>query len=125
MIPLVHENPLEQSALPTPDSYNFYAEWFEKLPHLGKQVSLRSMEAVRTYIPANIIEYLSPTPLLMIVAENDTLTPTDCSLKAFARALEPKTLILQKGGHFDAYSGKIFDDSIAAQIKFLKGNLCA
>jgi fermentation-respiration switch protein FrsA (DUF1100 family) len=125
MIPLVHENPLEQSALPTPDGYTFYKEWFEKLPHLEKQVSLRSMESLRTYIPANVIEYLSPTPLLMTVAANDTLTPTDCSLKAFAKALEPKTLLLQKGGHFDAYSGTILDDAIAAQIAFLKSNICA
>ncbi len=29
-IPVVHENPMETSALPTPDSYTFFSEWEKK-----------------------------------------------------------------------------------------------
>lgn len=125
MIPLVDPNPLAQSALPTPDGNLFYQEWFKKLPHLQNQVTLKSMETLRIYIPANLIEFVSPTPLLMTVADNDTLTPTDCSLKAFGRALEPKKLVLQKGGHFDAYSGKNFDEAMDHYVEFLKTTLLA
>jgi fermentation-respiration switch protein FrsA (DUF1100 family) len=46
---------------------------------------------------------ISPTPLLMIVADRDEITPTDIALRAFERALEPKQLVLLRGGHYHAY----------------------
>ena len=39
----------------------------------------------------------------MIVALQDHLTVADEALAAYERALEPKKLVLLKGGHFDAY----------------------
>ncbi|GGT02906.1 hypothetical protein GCM10010254_24030 [Streptomyces chromofuscus] len=43
---------------------------------------------------------VSPTPLLMIVGRNDSMTPTDMALAACERALEPKRLAPIPGGHF-------------------------
>lgn len=95
----------EPSALPTPESY----EWFTKTgetvaPNWRNEVSLESMEAFLEYNPAANIHLISPTPLLMIVAGNDTLTPTDLAVAAFERALEPKKLVITSGAHFDAYT---------------------
>jgi fermentation-respiration switch protein FrsA (DUF1100 family) len=95
----------EPSALPTPESY----EWFT---HTGQsialnwrnEVSLESMEAFLEYNPAANIHLISPTPLLMIVARDDTLTPTDLAIAAYERALEPKSLVIMEGKHFDAYT---------------------
>ncbi len=42
--------------------------------------------------------------MLMMVAANDVLTPTDLALEAYNQALEPKKLVLLPGGHFDAYT---------------------
>lgn len=53
--------------------------------------------------PSHLIHRLAPTPLLMTVAANDVLTPTDLALEAFARAREPKQLHIIPGGHFDGY----------------------
>jgi hypothetical protein len=39
----------------------------------------------------------------MMVAQHDTLTPTDLALASYARMREPKKLVLLPGGHFDAY----------------------
>jgi fermentation-respiration switch protein FrsA (DUF1100 family) len=50
------------------------------------------------YEPGNWVSRVSPTPLLMVVAEDDKLTLTDLELAAYERALEPKKLILIKGG---------------------------
>jgi len=61
----------------------------------------------------------------MIVQDADTLVPVDLSLKAYAAALEPKELLLLKGGHFEAYAKPNIDISIAKQVEFLKGSLCA
>jgi len=39
-----------------------------------------------------VIQLISPTPLLMVVSENDGLTPTDLAIEAYGRAMEPKKL---------------------------------
>lgn len=68
------------------------------------RVTLRSSERASEYEPGLLIERVSPTPLLMLVAERDTVTPTDLALAAYQRALQPKRLVLLPGGHFDPYT---------------------
>ena len=51
------------------------------------------------------VERISPTPLLMVVAAGDHLTPADLALETYQRAREPKRLVLLPGGHFEAYTG--------------------
>jgi Hydrolases of the alpha/beta superfamily len=55
------------------------------------------------YEPGSYISFISPTPLLLIVALGDHLTVADEALAAYERALEPKKLVTLSGGHFDAY----------------------
>lgn len=83
------------------------------------------MEEVRAYYPASHIHHISPAPLLMTIANNDTLTPTDLALTAYSQALEPKELQLLPGGHFSVYDGPNFDKNVETQIAFLKKTLCA
>jgi uncharacterized protein len=96
----------EPSALPTPESYAWFTHAGETVaPNWRNEVSLESMEAFLEYDPAGNIHLISPTPLLMVVAEKDTLTPTDMAIAAYERALEPKKLVIMEGGkHFDAYT---------------------
>jgi fermentation-respiration switch protein FrsA (DUF1100 family) len=76
----------------------------EKLKSWGKKLTLRSLELYRTYEPGAWVAHISPTPLLMITTDNDTVTPTDEILSAYNRALEPKRLVILKGGHCDLYA---------------------
>jgi uncharacterized protein len=95
----------EPSALPTPDSYEWFTETGRTIaPNWHNEVSLESMEKFLEYNPAANIHRISPTPLLMIVAGNDTVTPTDLAIAAYERALEPKSLVITSGVHFDAYT---------------------
>lgn len=82
------------------------------------------MEALREYNPSAHIHHISPTPLLMTVAENDVLTPTDLALEAYSRALEPKQLHIIPGGHFGAYAGPNFEKNVGVQTEFLRKTLC-
>jgi fermentation-respiration switch protein FrsA (DUF1100 family) len=61
---------------------------------------------------------VSPTPLLMVVALNDTITVTDLALKAYEQALQPKRLVTIPGGHFDPYLGQFPAASSAAVAWF-------
>ncbi|KQT64367.1 MULTISPECIES: alpha/beta hydrolase [unclassified Aureimonas] len=104
MIPVVSENPLDPSALPTPDSWDWFTTTHEKrAPSWKNEVTLRSVEMFTEYEPGSYIPFVSPTPLLMVVALADHLTVADEALAAYERALHPKKLVLLKGGHFDAY----------------------
>jgi uncharacterized protein len=46
------------------------------------------------YEPGAYIERIGPTPLLMVVAAGDHLTPADLALEAYQRTREPKRLVL-------------------------------
>jgi fermentation-respiration switch protein FrsA (DUF1100 family) len=104
MVPVVDPDPLAVSALPTPDSWEWFGETGkDRAPTWSNEVTLRSVEMFMEYEPSAYLERISPTPLLMVVAAGDHLTPTDLALEAYQRAREPKRLVLLPGGHFDAY----------------------
>lgn len=126
VVPVTDSNPLVPSALPSADSFEFFTGWGAKLEGKWKnEVTVRSLEACRAYDPSLFIARIAPTPLLMLVAKNDCVTPTDIALSAFNRASEPKQLVLLEGGHFDAYADPAFAYSTGKQIEFLQQNLCS
>jgi fermentation-respiration switch protein FrsA (DUF1100 family) len=106
----------EPCALPTADSY----EWFttsgaERAPMWVNECTLRSVEMFWEYEPGTYLPWISPTPLLMVVAAGDHLTVSDLAIDAFERAREPKRLELLPGGHFDAYVADFERSSGAAR----------
>ncbi len=70
--------------------------------------------------PGIHIGRISPTPLLMIVADRDLLTPTDLCLEAYQRALPPKRLLMLAGGHFTPYIEHFDATSQAAADWFVR-----
>jgi uncharacterized protein len=114
MVPVVAEDPLASCVLPTADSWQFFTETAsERAPSWRNEVTLRSVEMFTEYEPGTYISRISPTPLLMVVAARDHLTPSELAIEAFSRALEPKRLVLLSGAHFDAYV-KDFDAASGA-----------
>lgn len=83
------------------------------------RVTLRSSEKASEYEPGFWIDRVSPTPLLMIVAEDDTVTPADLALSAYNKALEPKKLCMLPDGHFDPYL-KHSEKSVNAAIEWFE-----
>jgi fermentation-respiration switch protein FrsA (DUF1100 family) len=88
----------------------------------NNDVTMRSTRAARMYEPGTWISRVSPTPLLVVVALNDTVTVTDLALAAYERALEPKKLVLIPGGHFDPYLVN-FPQSSAAALAWFQAHL--
>ncbi|MFC5949625.1 alpha/beta hydrolase [Pseudonocardia lutea] len=104
MVPVVAEDPLAPSALPTPDSWQWFTETGKtRAPNWSNEVTLRTVEMLAEYNPVDYIWQISPTPLLLLPAQNDVLTPTHLAIAAFEKAREPKRLEILPGGHFDAY----------------------
>jgi uncharacterized protein len=115
MMPVVAEDPNAPAALPTPDSSAYFIETGRtRAPAWKNEVTLRSVEMFTEYEPGSYISFISPTPLLMVIALQDHLTVADEALAAYERALEPKKLATLKGGHFDAYEISFSESSRAA-----------
>ncbi|HVM97782.1 MAG TPA: alpha/beta fold hydrolase, partial [Candidatus Acidoferrales bacterium] len=75
MIAVVSNDPTAPCALPTPDSYEWFTETAKlRAPAWKNEVTLQSVELFTEYEPGSYIEYISPTPLLMVVAAADHLT---------------------------------------------------
>src|SRR5499427_7756926 len=78
MVPVVDPDPLAPSALPTPDSWEWFSETGKtRAPAWRNEVTLRSVEMFTEYEPASYLPYISPTPLLMLVAFGDHLVPSE------------------------------------------------
>ncbi len=123
MLPVVAEDPLAPSALPTADSYKWFtATAADRAPSWRNEVTLRTIEYGFGYEPGAYIGLISPTPLLLIVGVQDHLTVPDLAIAAYERALEPKKLVLLPGGHFDAYVG-MFEQSAGPAAEWFRTHL--
>lgn len=110
------DDPGEPCALPTADTHDFFfGPIAERAPRWRNEVTLRSVEMFVNYEPGAYLPLISPTPLLMVVASGDHLTPVDLATAGFERAAQPKKLLVLPGGHFDAYVDDAFATSSAAQ----------
>lgn len=119
MLLAVSDDPRQPCAMPGQDGHAFFTGTQAFAPAWRNAVTLRSAELSRENEPGVHITRISPTPLLMIVAEDDGLTATDLCLEAYQRALPPKDLVLVPGGHFDPYVRHFDRTSCAARDFFI------
>lgn len=111
----------QPSALPTPESLDFFTKVVAtSAPRWENRTTLESMEKFLEYNPGANIARISPTPLLMVVAEDDRLTPTDLAIEAYMRAREPKRLVLFRGGHFAAYQEPGLNTTAPAAVEWFR-----
>jgi uncharacterized protein len=116
---IVSADPSVPASYRSKDAIDFYLQPIP--PGIWENsVTSRSTRAARMYEPGIWVPRVSPTPLLMVVALNDTITVTDLALAAYERALEPKKLVTIQGGHFDPYLGQFPTSSAAAVAWFLE-----
>ena len=114
----------EPSALPTADTYEFFMEFSkERQTPWRNEVTLQSVELFTEYEPGIYIPRISPTPLLMVAALEDHLTPFDMTAAAYETALEPKKFLALPCMHFEAYTGDMFAMSAPVQRDWLTTHL--
>jgi uncharacterized protein len=109
---------------PSEDACAFFDGAAAIAPNWRNWTTLRSVEWSRGYEPANFVAAISPTPLLMIVADRDYISGTDFQLQAYAQALQPKRLVMLRGGHFVPYVERFAQSSAAARDWFVEHLPC-
>ncbi|MFJ1609506.1 alpha/beta hydrolase [Streptomyces sp. NPDC088253] len=118
---VVGDDPAVPASYRTQEAIDFY---LHPVPEgvWNNEVTVRSNRLARMYEPGTWVTRVSPTPLLMVVAANDTVTLTDTGLAAFEQALEPKRLQLIPGGHFDPYTTE-FDQASTGALDWFRRHL--
>jgi fermentation-respiration switch protein FrsA (DUF1100 family) len=101
--------------------YEFFAG-FASLGVLGweNKLTIRSLWLRLEYDALSFVDRVSPTPMLMIVATDDSITPTSIALRTFDRALEPKKLVMIEGHHYQPYLDGFPQSSSAARDWFVE-----
>lgn len=123
VMPVASPDASEPCATPGEQSWRWLSAMAIEAPTWRNEVTLRSIENLSEYEPGFFIRRIAPTPLLMLVATDDALTAAQTALDAYARALEPKRLVLHRGEHYDLYAGGGFAKAAAATIEFFNETL--
>ena len=130
MLPILPDLKLPDSESASVEDYagpvgNDGGIWFSTMPRHRRaawrnEITLRTLELYSEYEPGSYIERVSPTPLLVITGDADTLVGTDEVLAAYSRALEPKRLCILPGGHYDLYGAQRGAGAAAARDWFVE-----
>lgn len=112
----------EAAVYDAPEAIEFYHQGLALSSTWRNEVTLSTLAHSVEYEPGAHIERISPTPLLMVVATQDTVTPTDLALAAYERALHPKRLVLLPGDHFVPYQRE-FEAASAAALAWFRLHL--
>jgi uncharacterized protein len=117
-------DPNEPHLFPGEQTYNFIHRYVGpgKKSTWENRVTLRSIDHMLAYDVSGYMKLISPTPLLMIVSEFDTCTPTDIALDHYAMVPGPKRLHIIQSDHYEAYVEK-FDETSAVARDFFLQNL--
>jgi len=123
-VKVTSDDPNEPHAFPGLRTHNFFRKFVKEVPNLKweNKVTLRSLEYLLEYDVTGYVERISPTPLMMIVSDNDSATPTDLALEIYDLARDPKELFIIRGDHYASYL-EDFDRTSAAARDFFLRNL--
>lgn len=117
----------EPCVLPGKEAYDAYMELATRAPgdpqNWTNGLTMESVEKLLEFDPVNPVFLVSPTPLLLIAAEQDSLLPVEGIKETYTRAREPKALTVLPIRHFEVYREpwltRAADEAIAWFQKYL------
>ena len=95
-------------------------------PGAVTQLPLEFVDDTLGFNPEWIVDRIAPRPVLFITTDDDRLVPPQESEAMFARAGEPKKLVVLKGfGHYEVYGGEAFRQVMDETVAWYKTHLPA
>ena len=110
----------EACVLPGKEAYEGYMAIKEIGPNWRNQVTLESLEKIREFDPVSLVHLMSPTALLLIPAEKDSLIPLDAVKATYEKAREPKDISILPIKHFDIYEEPWLSKAAGAAIDWFE-----
>jgi len=84
-------------------------------PAAGTTIPLEFVDDTLSFNPEWVADRIAPRPVLFITTDNDRLVPPAESEALYARAGEPKKLVMLKGyGQYEVYEGEAFREVMEA-----------
>jgi dipeptidyl aminopeptidase/acylaminoacyl peptidase len=95
-------------------------------PAAVTELPLEFVDDTLGFNPEWIVDRIAPRPVLFITTDDDRLVPPQESEAMFARAGEPKKLVVLKGfGHYEVYGGEAFRQVMDETVAWYKTHLPA
>lgn len=95
-------------------------------PNAVGEIPLEYIDDTLGFNPEWIVDRIAPRPVLFITSDDDRLVPPEESEALYAKAGEPKRLIVLKGwGHYEVYTGEAFRQVIEPTLAWYQQYLPA
>ena len=95
-------------------------------PGAVSEIPLEFINDTLEFNPEWVVDKIAPRPVLFITTDNDRLVPQDESEALYARAGEPKKLVVLKGwGHYEVYTGEAFRQVMEPTLAWYQEHLPA
>src|SRR5438445_6268771 len=116
----------EEILLPDRQSAELAAAARRNLPGAVSRIPLEYVDDTVEFNPEWIVDKIAPRAALFITTDDDRLVPPEESAALYARAGEPKRLVVLKGyGHYEVYKEPAFGEVMAATLAWYREHLPA
>jgi dipeptidyl aminopeptidase/acylaminoacyl peptidase len=116
----------EEILLPDRQSAELAAAARRNNPAAVGTIPLEYVDETVQFAPEWIVDRIAPRPVLFITTDDDRLVPPEESLRLYARAGEPKKLVVLKGyGHYEVYMEPAFHEVMQATVAWYRQHLPA
>lgn len=116
----------EEILLPDRQSAELAAAARRNNPFAVSQIPLEYVDDTLEFNPEWVVDRIAPRPILFITTDDDRLVPPEESAALYARAGEPKKLVVLKGyGHYEVYAEPAFGEVMAATLAWYRQYLPA
>jgi uncharacterized protein len=114
----------EEILLPDRQSAELAAAARRNHPAAVSRIPLEYVDDTLEFNPEWVVDKIAPRPVLFITTDNDRLVPPEESAALYARAGEPKRLVVLKGyGHYEVYTEPAFSEVMAATLAWYQEHL--
>jgi dipeptidyl aminopeptidase/acylaminoacyl peptidase len=116
--------PREEILLPDRQSAALGAAARRGNPAAVDRIPLEYVDDTVGFHPEWIVDRIAPRPILFITTDDDRLVPPEESQHLYARAGEPKRLVVLKGhGHYEVYAEPAFSQVMRATVDWCREHL--
>ncbi|KAK8058458.1 hypothetical protein PG994_008906 [Apiospora phragmitis] len=101
---------------------DLFTEAKERIPGFGLNTTIQTYYNIMAWTPFKCLRFLPPTPLLLISAEEDRISPAEDQERLIFQPIDgtKQVHVVSKRGHMDALDGESFESVMEVQVGFLR-----
>lgn len=113
--------PRNEVLLPDPDSLRLATAARQQVKGAVSEIPLEYVDETVSFNPEWIVDRIAPRPILFITSDNDLLVLPEESEELYAKAKEPKKLVVLKGySHYEVYAEPAFSEVMEPTVAWFR-----